>query len=116
MPWLCGMITVTGPLPKLIVGCKKGMELIARPARDGIFMYWVRSLVGELLAKAPGEVDETDAPAVIVVNSSGEERVLQHPGTFRQARAARRRFEAQRQEIGDAAFCRAHGLPEHFAE
>ena len=92
------------------------MEIVARPARNGTLAYWVKSLAGGLLAEAPEKIDETDAPAVVVISSSGEERVLQRPGTFRQAQAACRRFETERREIGDAAFCQSHGLPERLAE
>lgn len=70
-----------------------------------------------LLGVEPGRgKSETYAPAVVVVGSSGEEWVLQRPGTYRQAQAACRRFEAERQSIGDAAFCRAYGVPSRLAE
>jgi len=42
--------------------------------------------------------------------------VLLGAGTYQQAQAARRRFEAERQKLGDLEFCRVHGLPERFAQ
>jgi len=93
---------------------KKGMELVARPARDGILTYWVRSLAEEFLPIK--RLSETYAPAVVLVSSSGEEWVLQRPGSYRQAQAACRRFEGERQAIGDVAFCRAYGVPDRLAE
>lgn len=98
-------------------GYSKGMELVARPAREGILTYWLRSLAEELVStKPPERVGETYAPAVVLVSSSGEEWVLQRPGTYRQARAACRRFERERQAIGDLAFCQAHGVPDRLAK
>lgn len=98
------------------------MELKARPAKDGrTFGYWLRSLSIQLIhlvaedMGAPSKIDETDTPAVLVISSSGEERALQRTGTHRQAQAACRRFEAERQKLGDVEFCRVHGLPERFA-
>ena len=92
------------------------MELTTRPARRGTLSYSLRSLAAQLLlGPGPAKIDETDAPAVVVISFSGEERVLQRTGTDRQAQAALRRFEAQRQNLGDLEFCRIYGLPERFA-
>lgn len=92
------------------------MELKARPAKEGRTLgYWLKSFAAELLGSRPGKIDETDAPAVLVISSSGEEQMLQRTGTYRQAQAACRRFEAERQNMGDLEFCRVHGLPERFA-
>ncbi len=77
--------------------------------------YWLRSL---LTAEWHGDesVDAVHAPAVIVVSSAGEEYRLQRTGTYWQAQAACRRLEADRQRLGDAAFCQQHGLPGRFAD
>jgi hypothetical protein len=90
------------------------MQLVARPARNGLLTYWIRSLAEELLLTS--RVAETYAPAVVIVNSSGEEWVLVRPGSYRQAQAAYSRFERERQAIGDVAFCQAHGAPDRFAQ
>ena len=90
------------------------MELKARPAKQG---YRRRSFARQLLlGPHPAKIDETDAPAVVVISSSGEEQVLQHAGTDHQAQTALRRFEAERQKLGDLEFCRVYGLPERFAQ
>ena len=91
------------------------VELIARPAKRGTLAYWLRSL---LTAEVSGDesIDAKYAPAVIAVNSAGEEHRLQRTGTYRQAQAACRRLEADRQRLGDAAFCQHHGLPDRFAD
>jgi hypothetical protein len=90
------------------------MELKARPAKPG---YRRRSFMRQLLiGPYPAKIDETDAPAVVVVSSSGEEQVLQHAGTDNQAQKALRRFEAERQKLGDPEFSRVYGLPERFAQ
>ena len=89
------------------------MELQARPAKQG---YALKSFVVELLGSPPGKIDETDAPAVIVISSAGEQQMLQRTGTYRQAQAALRRFEAERHKIGDVEFARVYGLPERFAQ
>lgn len=95
----------------------KDMELVARPARAGLPAYWVRSMADALLGVGPGRgKSETYAPAVVLISSSGEEWVLQRPGSYRQAQAACTRFEKQRQAIGDAAFCRALGVPDRLAK
>lgn len=88
------------------------MELKARPAKQG---YTLKSLAIQLLGPGPAKIDETDAPAVVVISSSGEERALQTTGTDRQAQAALPRFEAKRQDLGDLEFCRVYGLPERLA-
>jgi hypothetical protein len=90
------------------------MEVAARPARSGVLVYWVRSLAQELLLTK--QTSEAYAPAVVLVSSSGEEWVLQRPGSYRQAQAACKRFDTERQVVGDRAFCRTHGAPERFAE
>ena len=93
------------------------MERKARPAKEGRTLgYWLKSCAAELLGSRPGKIDETDAPAVVVISSSGEERMLQRTGTHHQAQAACRRFEVERQNLGDLEFCRLHGLPERFAQ
>jgi hypothetical protein len=92
------------------------MELKARPAKQGTSAYFLKSLVLDLLGGNPAKTDETDSPAVVVISSSGKERVIQHTGTYHQAQAACRRFEAERQKLGDLEFCRLHGLPERFAQ
>lgn len=93
------------------------MDLKARPAKEERTLgYWLKSSAAELLGSRPGKIDETDAPAVVVISSSGEQQMLQRTGTYRQAQAALRRFEAKRQELGDLEFCRAYGLPERFAQ
>jgi hypothetical protein len=99
------------------------MELKARPAKEGRTLgYWLRSLSLQLIHVAaadigsPSKIDETDAPAVLVISSSGEERTLQRTGTYHQAQAACRHFEAERQNLGDLGLCRVHGLPERFAQ
>lgn len=89
------------------------MELKARPAKPG---YARKSLVRQLLAPGPAKIDETESPAVIVISSSGEEKVLQTTGSDRQAQAALRRFEAKRHDLGDLEFCRIYGLPERLAQ
>jgi len=90
------------------------MELKVRPAKQG---YARRSFAVQLLrGPHPAEIDEADAPAVVVIGSSGEERVLQRTGTDRQAQAACRRFEVKRQKLGDLEFCRVYGVPERFAQ
>lgn len=92
------------------------MELLARPARQGTGAYWLKSLARQLLLGGPPDkFDEAEAPAVVVISSSGEERVLQRTGTYHQAQAALRRLEAKRQKLGDLEFCRVYGLPERFA-
>jgi hypothetical protein len=93
------------------------MELQARPAKQGALVYALKSFAAQLLlGPHPAKIDETDAPAVVVINSSGEEQVLQQAGTYCQAQAAWRRFEAERKKLGDLEFCRVHGLPERFAQ
>ncbi len=93
------------------------MELKVRPAKHGTLAYTLKSLAVQLwLGGGPAKIDQTDAPAVIVISSSGEERVLQRTGTDHQAQAAYRRFEANRQSLGDLEFCRLYGLPERFAQ
>ncbi len=88
----------------------------ARPAKQGTLVYTLKSLGVQLLhGPHPAKIDETDAPAVVVISPSGEEQVLQRTGTYHQAQAALRRFEAERQKLGDLEFCRVHGLPERFA-
>ena len=90
------------------------MELKARPAKQG---YTRRSFAVQLLrGPHPAKIDETDAPAVVVIGSSGVEQVLQRTGTDRQAQAACRRLEVKRQELGDLEFCRVYGVPERFAQ
>ena len=90
------------------------MELKTRPAKQG---YARRSFAAQLLhGPHPAKIDETDAPAVVAISSSGEEQVLQRTGTDRQAQAACRRFAAKRQKLGDLEFCRVYGLPERFAQ
>ena len=91
------------------------MELIARPAKGGTLAYWLRSL---LTAESRGDeaIDATYAPAVIAVSSAGEEHRLQRTGTYRQARAAWQRLEADRRRLGDAAFCQHYGVPGRFAD
>lgn len=90
------------------------MELLARPAKQG---YTLKSFATQLLrGPYPAKIDETDAPTVVVISSSGEERVLQTTGTYRQAQAALQRFEAKRQKLGDLEFARVYGLPERFAQ
>ncbi len=92
------------------------MELKTRPAKQGTLVYTLKSLAVQLLrGPHPAKIDETDAPAVVVISSSGEERVLQRTGTYHQAQAACQRFEAKRQNLGDLEFCRVYGLPERFA-
>ena len=89
------------------------MELKARPAKQG---YRRRSFARQLLlGPHPAKTDDTDAPAVVVISSSGEEQVLQHAGTDNQAQTALRRLGAERQKLGDREFCRVYGLPERFA-
>jgi hypothetical protein len=51
-----------------------------------------------------------------VVSSAGEEYRLQRTGTYRQAQTACRRLKADWQRMGDAVFCRQHGLPGRFAD
>lgn len=93
------------------------MELKARPAKQGTPAYILKSLAIQLLhGPGPAKIDETAAPTVVVISSSGEERVLQHTGTYHQAQAANRRLDAERQKLGDLEFCRLHGLPERFAQ
>jgi hypothetical protein len=87
------------------------VELRARPAKQD---YLIKSFAINLLLGA-SKIDETDAPAVVVISSSGEEHVLKHAGTDRQAQKALRRFAAKRQKLGDLEFCRVYGLPERFA-
>jgi hypothetical protein len=90
------------------------VELQIRPAKPG---YRLKSFAAQLLlGPHPAKIDETDAPAVVVISSSGEEQVLQRTGTDRQAQAALRRFEAKRQKLGDLEYCRVYGIPERFAE
>lgn len=90
------------------------MQLLARPAKQG---YTRKSFATQLLrGPYPAKIDETDAPTVVVISSSGEERVLQTTGTYRQAQAALQRFEAKRQKLGDLEFARVYGLPERFAQ
>ncbi len=86
------------------------MELKVGAAKQG---YMARSFVLQLLlGPHQDKIDETDAPAVVVISSSGEEQLLQHAGTGRQAQRALRRLEADRQKLGDLEFCRTYGLPE----
>jgi hypothetical protein len=93
------------------------VELIARSARDGTLVYWLRSLLTGGAAGGDDEsIDAKYAPAVIAVSSAGEEHRLQRTGTYRQAQAACRRLEADRQRLGNAAFCEHYGLPGRFAE
>ena len=95
------------------------MKLIARPARDGTLAYWLRSLLSAFAGggdAAEESIDVRHAPAVVAVSAAGEERRLQRAGTYRQAQAACRRLEADRRRLGDAAFCRDHGLPGRFAD
>lgn len=90
------------------------VELQIRPAKPG---YRVKSFAAQLLlGPHPAKIDETDAPAVVVISSSREEQVLQRTGTDRQAQAALRRFEAKRQKLGDQEFCRVYEIPERFAQ
>ena len=91
------------------------VELIARPAKGGTLAYWLRSL---LTAEVSGDesIDAKYAPAVIAISSAGEEHRLQRTGTYRQAQAACRRLEADRQRLGDPAFCQHYGLPDRFAD
>src|SRR5215470_4419603 len=90
------------------------MELRARPAKQG---YTLKSFAVQLLCSPhPAKIDEIEAPAVVVISSSGEERVLQTTGTYHQAQAALRRFEAKKQNLGDLEFARVYGLPERFAQ
>lgn len=91
------------------------MELIARPAKSGTLAYWLRSLLTAASTGDEEAVDATYAPAVIAVSPAGEEHRLQRTGTYRQAQAACRRLETDRQRLGDAAFCQNHGLPGRFA-
>ena len=88
------------------------MELRARPAKQD---YLIKSFAIQLLLPHTSKIDETHAPAVVVISSSGEEHVLQRTGTDRQAQKALRRFEIRRQKLGDLEFCRVYGLPERFA-
>ena len=94
------------------------MELVARPAKNGILAYWVRSFAEGFSPRPQKALDaaEAYAPAVVLVSSSGEEWVLQTTGSYRQAQAACRRFEAKRQAIGDVALCREVGAPDRIAE
>ena len=90
------------------------MELQARAGKQG---YTLKSFATQLLlGPHPAKVDETDAPTVVVISSSGEERVLQTTSTYRQAQAVLQRFEAKRQKLGDLEFARIYGLPERFAQ
>ena len=95
------------------------MQLIARPAKDGTLAYWVRSLLVAALTGGGGtteqSIDARYAPAVLAVSSAGEEQRIQRTGTYWQARAACRRLEAERQQLGEAAFCHRYGLPARFA-
>jgi len=88
------------------------VELRARPAKQD---YLIKSFAIQLLLPGASKIDETDAPAVVVISSSREEHVLQRTSTDRQARRALRRFEAKRQKLGDLEFCHVYGLPERFA-
>ena len=92
------------------------MELKARPAKQGTTAYILKSLAIQLLNPGPAKIDETSSPAVVMISPSGEERVIQQTGTYHQAQSACRRFEAERQKLGDLEFCRFHGLPERFAQ
>jgi hypothetical protein len=116
LPRRCGALPAQRTIGQNSEWYNNGMELVARPARDGLLTYWVRSLAEELVPVKRLRDSETYAPTVVVVSSSGEEWVLQRPGTYRQAQAACRRFEGERQSIGDVAFCRAHGVPGRLAE
>jgi hypothetical protein len=91
------------------------VRVTARPGRHGTVAYWVRSLIAGESGPA-SRVDNIYAPAVVVVSSAGEEYVLQHTGTYRQAKAAYRRLETDRCRLGDAAFCQRYGLPGRFAD
>jgi hypothetical protein len=88
------------------------VELRARPAKQD---YLIKSFAIQLLLPITSKIDETDAPAVLVISSSGEEHVLQRTSTDRQAQRALGRYEAKRQKLGDLKFCRVYGLPERFA-
>jgi hypothetical protein len=56
------------------------------------------------------------AQTAVFVSSSEEEQLLQHAGTDRGAQRALRRYEAERQKLGDLEFCWVYGLPERFAQ
>jgi len=93
-----------------------GAKLIAQPGRQATLTYWVRSLIGGLAQDPPDRVDNIYAPAVVAVSSAGEKYVLQHTGTYRQARAACRRLAAELRQQGDATFCQRYGVPGRFAD
>ena len=92
------------------------VKLIARPAKGGTLAYWLRSLLTAGTGGDDESIDAKYAPAVIAVSSAGEEYRLQRTGTYRQAQAACRRLEADRQRLGDAAFCQHYGLPGRFSD
>lgn len=88
------------------------MELVARGARNGGFMYWFKSLLDAVLSPilTPEAVEDRDAPSV-VARRGMDDHVLQRTGTYRQARRARDRFQKELDQLGEAGFCHRYGLP-----
>jgi hypothetical protein len=86
------------------------VEIWARRAAVSGLVYWLRSLVGASLGGGATQVEDRDAPAVIVGDESAE-RVLLQTGTYGQARRAAVRFTEELHQVGEEEFRRRYGLP-----
>jgi hypothetical protein len=93
------------------------MDVVAVPGPRGSVVYWIRTLVPQLLFPGQGDSDDAGLAARVVArNAAGKEFVLLRQGTYRQAARARDRFARELAEVGAAEFCRRYGLPQGWAE
>jgi len=88
------------------------VDIEARGAQGGGVRYWLRSLASQILVGPSGtEIEDRDAPAVLVRAATGKETVLLRTGTIGQARRAAARYSNESAQLGAQEFCNKYGLP-----
>jgi hypothetical protein len=91
------------------------VEIVTRPPIGGTLRYVLRAARPKMswVRMIPGgrpSAEDTDGPAVVVVDDRGNETVIQRPGTVGQARRATARFQAELEAVGRGEFARRYGL------
>jgi hypothetical protein len=93
------------------------VQIVARPPIGGTRRYLARAIQPKLswirdvdLSGSRPAAEDTDGPAVIIVDDNRHEIVIQRPGTFGQAKRAAARFQRELDALGRTEFSRRYGL------
>jgi hypothetical protein len=93
------------------------VDVVAVRGPRGAVVYWIKTLVPQLLWPGHSDSDDAELAARVVArNAEGEEFILLRQGTYRQAARARDRFARELAEVGAAEFSRRYGLPQGWSE